>query len=58
MVAPHHYLVTINGKKAMELKEDVSAIRSDYSLKKSTELGEKEENLILVCLMLALTAKI
>jgi hypothetical protein len=57
MVVPHHYAVSIRGQKAMELKEDASAIRSDYSLKKSVEISEKEENLLLVCLMLALTAK-
>lgn len=58
LVVPHHYVVTIKGKKAMELKEDASATRSDYSLKKSIDLTEKEESLLLVCLMITLAAKV
>ncbi len=55
--APHRYIVNLKGKKVMELREDVSVVRDDYSLKKSTEIPEEVENLMLVCLMLTLSTK-
>ncbi len=56
-LSPHRYIVNIEGKKVMELREDVSAIRDDYSLKKSGELSDQVETLLVVSLMLTLSTK-
>ena len=56
--SPHQYIVTQNGKKFLNLREDVSTIRDDYSLKKSGDLSEQEETLLIVSLMTTLSTKI
>jgi len=57
MVASHRYILTINGKKAMELRETVSSINDDYSLKKSADFSEREEALFVIGLITALGLK-
>ncbi len=57
MIAPHRYILTLNGKKALELRETVSSINDDYSLKKSGEFTEREEALMVVGLITALGLK-
>ena len=58
IISPHRYIVTLNGKKVLQLREDVSAIRDNYSLKKIGELSEHEEVLLVVSLMIALSTKV
>jgi hypothetical protein len=57
MLSPHRYIITLDGKKVMNMREDVSAIRDDYGLKKSGEFSDPQEALFLVCLMLTLSSK-
>jgi hypothetical protein len=57
MVAPHRYIVILNGKKVLELRETVSSINDDYSLKKSGDFTEREEALMVVALITALGLK-
>ena len=57
MGAPHRYFVILNGKKVLQLREMVSTISDDYSLKKSGEFSEREEALLLVSLITALGLK-
>jgi hypothetical protein len=57
MLSPHRYIVTFNGVKVLNLREDVSAIRDDYSLKKNGEFSDQQEALFLVCLILTLSSK-
>jgi hypothetical protein len=57
MLSPHRYIVTLNGTKVLNLREDVSAVRDDYSLKKNGEFSDQQEALFLVSLMLTLSSK-
>jgi hypothetical protein len=54
---PHRYIVTMNGKKVMELREKVSLINDDYSLKRKGDFSEREETLLLISLVSALGLK-
>jgi hypothetical protein len=56
-LAPHRYLVTIDGKKVMELSEIVSTISDDYKLRKSGEFSERVEMLLLASLITTLGLK-
>jgi hypothetical protein len=58
MLSPHRYIATLNGIKVLNLREDVSAIRDDYSLKKSGEFSDQQEGLLLVSLMVTLSNKL
>jgi hypothetical protein len=58
MLSPHRYEVSINGKKILNLREDVSAIRDDYNLKKSGEFSDQQEALFLVSLIVCLSRKL
>jgi hypothetical protein len=57
-LSPHRYIVTLNGKKVFQLREEVSAIRDDYSLKKFGEFSEHNEVLVVISLMMTLSTKI
>jgi hypothetical protein len=57
IIAPHRYILTRDGKKVMELRETVSTINDDYSLKKSADFSEREESLFVVSLITALGLK-
>jgi hypothetical protein len=51
-IAPHRYLVTLNGTQVLELREIVTAFNDDFSLKKKGEFTEREEALMVVSLMM------
>jgi hypothetical protein len=57
LLAPHRYVVTLDGKKVLELREVVSTISGDYSLKKKGEFSERQEALLLTSLITALDCK-
>jgi len=57
LLAPHRYLVKLNGKKVLELRELASTIHDDYGLKKKGEFSEREEALLLVSLITVLGLK-
>jgi hypothetical protein len=57
MLFPHRYLLKVNGKKAMELRERVSTLSDDYTLKKSGDFSEREETLMLVSMISVLGFK-
>ena len=57
ILAPHRYIVTLNGKKVLELRELATTFSDNYRLKKSGEFSEREEALLLVGLVTALGLK-
>ncbi len=57
LLAPHRYLVKLNGRKVLELRELASTIHDDYGLKKKGEFSEGEEALLLVSLITVLGLK-
>ena len=55
--APHRYMVTINGKKALMLREVTNELSDDYILKKSGDFPQAAEAILLVSLMMLLCIK-